>query len=335
MKLVASYPTRRAEVHPAGTRPLLIRCPNCAAHVDQIGENWASRESSMLCSNCLMQFRWEEGIWHALTGDRQKYFERFIVEYQSIRQAEGRGSQNAAYYLALPFRDLTGRNQGQWKIRARTFEYVEQRILPQIEKQRSAPLNVLDLGAGNGWLSYRLALRGHRPVAVDLATNQLDGLGAAVNFQSRVPALFPRFQAELDRLPFCDGQFDLAIFNASFHYSENYSRTLGEAIRCLRKPGVVVIADSPWYARAESGQIMLAERHAAFLSKYGLASDSIKSLEFLTDQRLAELEKQFAIRWEVHRPAYGWKWNARPWMARLLGKREPSQFRTYVAAVNE
>ena len=34
---------------------------------------------------------------------------RFLDDYIKIRHAEGRGSQDAAYYLALPYRDITGR----------------------------------------------------------------------------------------------------------------------------------------------------------------------------------------------------------------------------------
>jgi len=36
--------------------------------------------------------------------------QRFLEEYRQIRYAEGRGSDDAAYYRALPYRDLTGRN---------------------------------------------------------------------------------------------------------------------------------------------------------------------------------------------------------------------------------
>lgn len=334
MNMTALNPISQSGVDRMSAGRLLIQCPNCATYVGQVGESSALPETFLLCPNCFMQIHAEDGIWRALTAERQKYFARFLLEYQSIREAEGRGSQNAAYYLALPLRDLTGRNQWQWDIRAHTFQYMERRILPSIEKQISRPLNLLDLGAGNGWLSYRLSLRGHHPVAVDLAMGRLDGLRAAANFQSRIPGLFPRFQAELDRLPFCDDQFDLAIFNASFHYSENYARTLREVIRCMRKPGFIVIADSPWYRREVSGQQMLAERNAAYAAKYGFSSDSIQSLEYLTDDRLTSLAKEFDLSWEVHTPAYGWKWKLRPLLASLRGKREPSQFRIYVAVVN-
>ena len=135
-------------------------------------------------------------------------------------------------------------------------------------------------------MSYRLRSKGHMPVAVDLLTNDQDGLGAARHYKQRLKPLFPRFQAEVDNLPFASGQFDLVIFNSSFHYSENYEKTLAEALRCTRKDGMVLIADTPWYGDEQSGLKMLEERRAAFIKHYGFPSDELKSLEFLTDRRL-------------------------------------------------
>jgi hypothetical protein len=53
--------------------------------------------------------------------------QRFLDDYIKIRHAEGRGSLDSAYYLALPYRDLTGRLQDQWTIRARSYRYLERR----------------------------------------------------------------------------------------------------------------------------------------------------------------------------------------------------------------
>jgi SAM-dependent methyltransferase len=258
-----------------------------------------------------------------------------MQEYQIVRAAEGRGSQRSEYYLALPYRDISGRNEFQWAIRSRTFHYIEDKLLPEIERRYPLGLSVLDLGSGNGWLSYRLALRGFRPVAVDLLTNDQDGLAAAEHFRTQLPELFPRFQAELDRLPFADCQFDLAIFNASLHYSENYEVTLREVIRCLRRRGTVIVADSAWYSREESGKQMLAERRQAFIAQYGFPSDGIKSLEYFTNERLLTLEKRLGLRWQIHSPFYGLRWAMRPLMAKLRGKREPSKFRIYVAEITK
>ena len=268
-------------------------------------------------------------IVHALPPERAAHYAQFMADYAGIRAAEGRGSDESAFYLGLPYNDATGRNNAQWYIRARSYDYLATRILEQIAPDRGA--KILDLGAGNCWMSYRLALAGHSPVALDLLTNDQDGLGAAFHYRSRVPYLFPRFEAELTHLPFQDGQFDAVIFNASFHYSEDYQATLREALRCVKHNGLVIVSDTPWYAREESGGQMILERRASFARRYGTSSDSIKSLEYLTPDRLRGLEERLSVQWNAYSPWYGFKWAMRPLMAKLRGKREPSRFRIYIA----
>jgi SAM-dependent methyltransferase len=262
----------------------------------------------------------------ALTPDRELHFRQFIQDYEKVRAEEGRGSSSADYYQALPFRDLTGRNVWQWRIRARTFLHMEKLILPEIERAYPQGCDLLDIGAGNCWLSFRLALRGHRPVAVDLLTSEADGLGAAKHYSRQVPGAFPRFQAEMDHLPFASEQFDVVIFNASFHYSVDYERTLTEALRCLRRPGHVIIADSPFYLRDESGRTMLEERREMFQQRFGFRSDSIESREYLTPRTLDKLAATFSLRWTVLKPWYGIGWALRPLKAHLFRRREPAKF---------
>jgi hypothetical protein len=43
------------------------------------------------------------------------------------------------------------------------------------------------------------------------------------------------------------------------------------------------------------------------------------------------LEARFSIQWTSHTPPYGFRWAMRPLVAKLRNKREPSQFRIYVA----
>jgi SAM-dependent methyltransferase len=335
MTIAARLPNFVSPVFAEPIWGLRLQCPQCGDGLEQVVVVGTTQECSLRCPGCLFLVPNEDGIWKALPSAREAYFERFMKEYQAIRAAEGRGSESSEYYLALPYRDLSGRNECQWTIRARTFRYIEQKILPPIEAVHPDGMRALDLGAGNGWLSYRLALRGHQLAAIDLLVNAQDGLGAAANFRQHLPVLFPRFQAELDRLPFRNSQFDLAIFNASFHYSEDCERTLGEAIRCLRPGGTVIIADTAWYRHDQSGERMLVERRQAFVAQYGFASASIKSLEYLTDERLVSLEIRFGLRWKIHSPFYGFRWAMRPWTAKLHGRREPSQFRIYVAEVKK
>jgi ubiquinone/menaquinone biosynthesis C-methylase UbiE len=248
---------------------------------------------------------------------------RFLDEYRTIRYAEGRGSDNPAYYRALPYRDLTNRNSAMWKMRATTYRYFERKILSTIERQIRRPLDILDLGAGNGWMSYRLALRDHHPVALDIFSDLRDGLLAACHY----PREFPVVEADFGCLPFAHCSFDLAIFNSSLHYSTDYVATLSEVGRCLRRSGAVIILDSPIYRRREDGERMARERHREFAARYGFASDAIPSIEFLDEPALASLAERLKLRWKIWRPWYGWRWHLRPLRAWLRGGRPPSRFR--------
>jgi len=293
-----------------------LQCPRCRATINLLD-----------CQFCGMQMPVENGIVKALPPDRAAHFARFMEDYEHIRAAEGRWSQEDDFYLSLPYKDVSGKNRKQWAIRARSFDHLMKHVLNRSLQNNGG--RILDLGAGNCWMSYRLALANYRPFAVDLLTNDRDGTGAAEHFRKHLPAMFPRIQAELSCLPFQDGQFDAAIFNASFHYAEDYVATLREALRCVRSDGTVIISDTPWYSREESGRKMVEERNSAFLERYGTASDSIKSLEYLTDERLRTIEDQLGIRWTIHHPPYGLKWAMRPLVARLSNRREPSRFRIY------
>jgi SAM-dependent methyltransferase len=292
-----------------------MQCPGC--RTDLIG---------LSCMSCGLRMWISQGIVHALRPEREAHFAQFIEDYEHIRTVEGRGSENEDFYLGLPYKDSSGRNSGQWRIRARSYDCLVNEVLRPLGRGM-----VLDLGAGNCWMSFRLALGGYRPVAVDLLTNKADGLAAAVHYENYLPDPLPRFQAELTHLPFQSEQFDAVVFNASFHYSEDYEASLREALRCLKRGGIVIISDTPWYSREDSGREMVSERRADFLRRYGTASDSIRSLEFLTDERLRTLEDQLSIQWTVHSPKYGWKWAMRPMIARLRRRREPSSFRIYGA----
>lgn len=248
--------------------------------------------------------------------------QQFLKEYRCIRHAEGRGSDTSEYYCGLPFSDLSGRDTAMWEMRARTYSYFERKILRRLEIRENRPLDILDLGAGNCWLSYRVSLRRHRPVALDIFSDDRDGLGAARHY----PARFSIVEADFDHLPFDTESFDLAVFNASLHYSTDYIRTLTEVRRCLRANGKLIILDSPVYRSREDGVRMVKEKHARFLEQYGFPSDALPSIEFLDESMLKGLSEALVIQWKIRRPWYGWRWHLRPLHAQIQGRRRPSRF---------
>jgi SAM-dependent methyltransferase len=246
----------------------------------------------------------------------------FLEQYRKVRHAEGRGSQDSAYYQALPYEDLTGQNSSMWAMRARSYRYLETKLLPNWERTASGPLDILDLGAGNCWMSYRLGLRNHRVTALDIFDDALDGLRAS----QRYPLPIPTIEAEFNALPFALSSFDLIIYNASIHYSTDYFETLRQAQRCLRASGRIVILDSPVYRAHEHGLRMVEERKLKYRERYGFASDAMNSIEFLDQPMLHLLSSNLGLQWRVYRPWYGWRWHLRPLKAAIQRRRPPSNF---------
>jgi SAM-dependent methyltransferase len=250
---------------------------------------------------------------------------QFVREYRTVRRAEGWGSANPAYYRALPYRDLTGRFEEIWRIRARSFDVFLKRVLQPLEAH--SPLSALDIGAGSGWLAARLAQRGHHVMAIDLLEDPLDGLGAIRNYACNVQPIV----AEFDHLPLARQDLDLAIFNASFHYSTDYATTLGESLRVLRPGGTLVILDSPMYSDPSSGARMVREREARFCRTYGFSSTAVPHEHYLTTARLDALSRELGIQWQVHVPRLGLRSSVTRKLNGLRARREPARFPVIVS----
>jgi len=295
-------------------------CPVCRSQLQKINS------TECICPTGEHYYEKQDGVWRLLRPERSDYFDRFIHEYRAIREAEGRWSRSADYYRQLPFKDVSGKFSRDWRIRSKSFVAFREKVLQPMRADKGHSLAILDLGAGNGWFSYRVQELGHVPVAVDLATDDLDGLAASKHY----PQSFECVQAEFDTLPFSGEQFDLAVFNASWHYSENYETTLQEAFRVLKPDGQVVILDSPVYRDRGSGEQMAAERNAAFQEKFGIASDSIQSENYLTFQCLNDLAAALSLRWKKISLFYNIKWHLKPVWAKLRGHREPAKFMLFV-----
>jgi SAM-dependent methyltransferase len=294
----------------------LFVCPRCRTALDRVAPD------RMTCPRDGLEFWNVDGIWRFLLPESEAHYARFIADYEAVRRAEGRGSTSSDYYRALPFRDLSRRHTTDWRIRARSYNLLVKNVLTRLQNPLERSLKILDLGAGNGWLSNRLAAQGDRVIAVDLLLNEWDGLGAWKHYEHS----FTPVQAEFNRLPVMDRFADAVIFNASFHYSEDYVNTLREALRVLSPQGVIVIMDSPVYRRQTSGEQMVREREAQFKEKHGFASDNLQSENFLTYARLDELAHELHLRWQRLTPFYGLRWMVRPLAAALLRRREPARF---------
>jgi SAM-dependent methyltransferase len=256
--------------------------------------------------------------------------------YARLRAGEGRGAGGEAELLALPWLN-SGPLARAWGVRARTFRrFLRAVVRPAARRAAPRRLKILDLGAGNGWLCYRMALLGHEALAVDFRTDAVDGLGASSPYARHLPRMFGRLAADFSALPLGSRAFDLALFNASLHYAEDLGRVFSEAVRLVVRGGRLVILDSPFYRDPAAGEAMAAEkRRATETSHAALAPGllALSSVEYLTRQGLAEASRPLGLSWKRRRVLYPFWYEWRP-VAALLGRRRPpSRFDLWEAAV--
>lgn len=291
-------------------------CPSCKSTLQQ------QSDAQFVCPEDGRIYECIDGIWRFLLPERVDYYAQFVQEYETVRRAEGRQSEDAAYYRALPFQDLSGQMATMWQSRAKTFNLLCEQIIQPMQAKRKRPLTILDLGAGNGWLSYQLSKRGHQLAAIDLTVNSFDGLGAFRHYDAE----FLPVQAEFTHLPWAEPIADLIICNASFHYAEDYTAVLQEVWHLTKLDGMVVICDSPFYTDPENGRKMVQEREQRFQQQYGFPSNALNSENFLWEVRLKQLAEGTNTNYK-----YIWRTSSAKKLLRkakvaLRQQREPAQF---------
>lgn len=252
---------------------------------------------------------------------------RFRDAYGAHRAAEGRAHKGGELF-DLPYL-AKGPLARQWGVRARTFDAFMRRLLRPMAAELGRPVDLVDLGAGNGWLCYRAAMEGHRCTALDIREDEVDGLGASGEYLAAKPGLFERAISSFDSLPLPSHAVDLAVFNASLHYALDLAVTLKEAVRVVRPGGMVVILDSPFYRSERAGAAMAAEKKAQSGHSFGARAGELLALpfvEYLTRDSLRGASAALGLEWRRHRILYPLWYELRPLAAALRRRRPPSRF---------
>ncbi len=103
------------------------------------------------------------------------------------------------------------------------------------------PLEVADLGCGDGYLTIETARWARRVVAVDRSREVLD---RARELAARRGVRNIRWKrGELEALPLDGESVDVALLSQALHHAEDARRALAEAVRILRPGGRVLVLD--------------------------------------------------------------------------------------------
>lgn len=110
---------------------------------------------------------------------------------------------------------------------------------------KKRPLRILEIGCGNGWLSFQLAgIRQSYVVAQDINFTEIQQAARVFNGRKRIRFMYGDAFTNIHD----DQLFDVIVFAASIQYFSSLFRIIAFALDHLREAGEIHIIDTNFYA---------------------------------------------------------------------------------------
>lgn len=141
------------------------------------------------------------------------------------------------------------------------------------------PVEVVDIGCGEGYLTVEVARWARRVMAVDRSAAVLARAKALAGRRRAANIVFKR--GELEKLPLDNASVDVAILSQALHHAADPGQALTEAARVLRPGGKVLVLDLRAHSEAWVRE-KLGDR------QLGFTDDALTGL--LTDAGLSDIK---------------------------------------------
>lgn len=186
----------------------------------------------------------KKGVFY-LSEYRTNEFENL---YLKVRERENRIYEDRILKL-LPDINISHPLYNEWKIRKKSL-----RKLDEYLKSKSKPLNIMELGCGNGWLTHHLAMiKNSYVIGVDVIRPELEQAARVFNNFNNHKFFYADIFADYFKL----GDFDIILLASSIQYFMKINYLLERLLCLLKKDGEIHILDSPIY---NSGEIPGAQK---------------------------------------------------------------------------
>lgn len=146
----------------------------------------------------------------------------------------------------------------EWQIRKQSA----QRLMDYL-KEINKPLNILEIGCGNGWLSAKLCfLNGAKVTGIDI--NEPEIQQAQRVFKSdNLEFICTAFDASV----YQEQKFDIILFAASIQYFKSLKEIIMSALCCLKHNGEIHITDTNFYTPVAAMKAVI--RSEAYFASIG------------------------------------------------------------------
>ena len=184
------------------------------------------------------KLRYQNNIFYQKDLPRNNSFEEI---YLKLRAKEHRVHSDDMV-RNLPEINHDHPNKREWEMRKNTLK-VLCRLL-----STGRNTNILELGCGNGWLSYNLAKSLNANLcAVDVNEKELRQGARVFSDQKNVCLVY----ANIFDSVFQPKKFDAIILGSSIQYFKNLKDLIASLFDLTKSSGTIYIADSPFYATQE------------------------------------------------------------------------------------
>lgn len=159
--------------------------------------------------------------------------------YLAVREKEQRVYSNQEL-LRLPDCDYAHIHYNEWLMRKASCK----KLIHYFAK-KNKPLQILEVGCGNGWLSHRLAeIPQATVIGLDINYAELEQ-GASAFMEKNLKFIY----GDIRKNVLQNLQFDIIVFAASISYFSSINEIIKIALRHLMAEGEIHIIDSFFYAK--------------------------------------------------------------------------------------
>jgi SAM-dependent methyltransferase len=280
------------------TPPTWLGCPLCQGPLNQT-------KTGLRCPADSLDFPLQDGIYRLLLPEEREAADDYAATYREQREMQGWRPLEVEEIAALPEKAPGGWDRIYWPVRRQSFKALLA-WLETVQSPAGQPLRVVDMGAGFGWLTGRLAARGYEIVALDLSAGDAFGLGAMRETVAAFPEPPTLVQGDIDRPPLQPGQVDLLIYSASLHYAVDLQNCLQVAANTLRPGGALIFMDTP---------ILTGD----FTAMPPVEGQPLRRGRQLPLNELEQALTEAGLGFEIHEISRGLRWAIRQWRICFFG----------------
>ena len=190
------------------------------------------------------------------TRDIDKGFEE---SYIAVRGKERRMYSDEEL-LHLPDIAVEHPHYGEWKLRKESAERLKKYLAG-----KDRPLKILEVGSGNGWLSYFLSsIPNSNVTGVDINLTEI--IQAQRVFHQRPNLRF--VHGDIKSPEIANAAFDCIVFAACIQYFASPKDIISYALQQLKKEGEIHVLDSNFYKPGDIGPAQ--KRTAGYYNSLGV-----------------------------------------------------------------